>query len=121
MRHLHGDVLAPRDMIIIQRITRDEFGVVTVIVQNVGESAATLQSIYVDDDVGSSIRAGDGVLNVPDVYEAPVGSPAVLGETVLAPAEKAKIVLSGNYTGLEKIKVGVTTDAGNFMELIKTF
>jgi hypothetical protein len=110
MRHLHGDVLAPRDMIIIQRITRDEFGVVTVTVQNVGRDEMVLSSVQVD-----------GVLNVPDAYEAPVGSPAILGVTELPPSIEGKIVLSGNYSGLAKIKVKLTYDNGCFVELTKKF
>jgi hypothetical protein len=100
----------PRTEIYIQNITRDEYGAVTVIVRNVGDSDGVLSSVYIDE-----------VLNVPDVYEVPEGSPAIWGETALPVAETVKIVLSGNYSDLEQIKVKVTRDNGSFMELTQKF
>ena len=96
----------------IQSITNpDEVdGRVTVYVQNVGDSVVTLSNIY-----------ADGVLKVPDVYEAPDGTTAELGVTVLNQTQTAKFVLPDDYSAAASLTVKVVTTDGNFMELKKTF
>ena len=84
----------------ILSIARDADGVITVYVQNVGDNAQVLDSVYVDD-----------VLNAP-VTPLPI---------TLNTAQIAEIVLSGNYSRLTKVTVKVVTSEGTFMELTKTF
>ena len=110
MGYLGFTIVGGRSPLRIQDFARDASGVVTIIVQNTGDSGVVLSSVHVDD-----------VPNVPDVYEVPVGSPAILGETVLPSAETAKIVLSGNYSGLDQVTVRLTRDDGWFIELTKNF
>ena len=95
----------------IQSIAMDDTGVVTVYVQNVGDSDVVLSTVYVD-----------GVLNTPTSIEVPAGTPvASLDEAPLVQANTATIEVSGNYTSYGQLTVKVVAEDGSFIELTKTF
>jgi len=83
----------------ILSIARDADGVITVYVQNVGDNAQVLSSVYVNDVADSPVTPLPITLN---------------------PDQTAKIVLSGNYSGLTKVIVKVETSKGNLYSLRKT-
>ena len=93
MEHLSFEHPDSGEAIQIQHVTRYESGVVTVFVQNVGYDDVVLSSVHVD-----------GLLNVPDAYEVPWGSPAILGETVLPVTKKACIVVSFFQSGFSELR-----------------
>ena len=83
----------------IQSLVRDVDGVVSAYVQNFGDNAQVLSSVYVNDVADSPVTPLPITLN---------------------PDQTAKIVLSGNYSGLTKVIVKVETSKGNLYSLRKT-
>lgn len=83
--------------ILIQSVTRTEANVVTIWVQNIGDSDVVLSDVYVNDVLT------DGSLGIE-----------------LAPSAPWEITLSGTHPGLQ-IKIKVVTRDGTFDEWTNTF